>query len=347
MPGVVALSFEREPYFFKASSIEGENHATIVSHSEEDSGKVVAIGSRSSRLYWLSGHLNQIGYFSQMRIAKGFRGSLDRLMAGWEKMHDLHQEFGDTKSYIVSVLEDNVRARKLLTSGLSKIPIHKEIGRLNTFIFPLVSRKVKSKNYHVRKATLQDKERIVELLQKNYQEKAFAPYWSAENLFHPETQLNPEDFLLAYEKNNLKEPIGCLAVWDQRGFKQVYVQDYERKIKMLRPFLNLVRRWTGFPYFPEIGAEFSNAYLSHFALEKQHTEALVLMVQAAITESKGRGFHYLSLGLWDGTEFSNIIKKSFKPFTINSIVYLAYWPEDELKVNLIQNEDAHIEIAIL
>ena len=345
MQGAIALSFEREPHFFKATHIEGDNHVTILNRSDED--RVVAIGSRSSRPYWFSGEVNQIGYFSQMRISKGFRGSTSRIMSGWEKMYELHQELKDTKSYLVSVLEDNLIARRLLTSGIRKIPIHKELGRLNTYILPLIHKKITNKKYIIRKGTNQDQDLIVSLLQKNYRSKTLAPYWTKESLFHSELDITPENFFITFDRLNPTDPVGCVAVWDQQSFKQIYVHDYERKIKLIRVFLNALKRWTKLPYFPKVGTSFSNAYLSHLALDPKHADALVPMVQFAINENLKKGFHYLSFGFFEWTEFSKIIQKSFRPFTMKSIVYLAYWPEDDPKIDLQPNEDAHIEIAIL
>jgi hypothetical protein len=315
--------------------------------SKNEENKVVSMVSRSSRPYWFSGEVSQVGYFSQLRIAKGARGSRNRIIAGCEKMYEIHREIKDTDGYLVSVLEDNIAARNFLTSGHKNIPIHKEIGRLNTYVLPLIRRKVNSQNYVIRQGTNKDKKLIVDLLQKNYHSKVLAPYWTEDSLFHSDLDIDPESFFITYEKSNLSEPVGCLAVWDQRGFKQVYVQDYERKIKSIRPFLNALRRWTKLPYFPKAGSVFSNAYLSHLALDAKHAAALVPLVQTAINENLNKGFHYFSFGFFEWTEYSKIIKRVFRPFTLNSIVYLAHWPEDKPKIDLSPNQDAHLEIAIL
>lgn len=346
MLGSLELSFEREPNFFNSSRIEGDNHVTLIARNNND--KVIGIGSRSSRPYWHFGDLNLVGYFSQLRVNRGFRGVPSHLLKAWDKMYEVHQEIKDSQFYLVSILEDNIRARKVLTSGVKNIPTHLEWGRLNTYILPLVKRKVKLNGYLVRRGTTQDRTLIVEWINKNYREMDFAPYWNEEMIFNSDLQLSPEDFFLISRDESPQEVLGCLAVWDQSEFKQVLVHGYESKIRRVRPWLNLLRRWTGFPYFPKVGEAFSHAYLSHLAIDKSHIDALPLLIQTAVNENLDKGFHYLTLGLLDGSDWAKQVDKKFKPYTLKSIMYFAYWDNAEnLNISKISPLNSHVEIAIL
>lgn len=344
MQGTISLSFEREPYFFDAARVEGRNHVTLLSRNEED--KIVAIGSRSSRPYWVEGKLQQLGYLSQLRLVNEHRASPHRLMPGFEKMHEVHSEYKDVKYYIVTVLEENDKARRFLTSGSKKLPTHKEWSRLNTFVFQLVYKKIQNNGYFINRATQAEIPILVKLLQNVYSDKSLAPFWDEESLFGVNSGLKPEDFFIGYNKST-NEPVACVAVWDQRSYKQVYVHDYEKKIKMFRPLLNLVRKWTKYPYFPQVGQAFSHAYLSHLAIAKNHDQVIIPLIQTAINENLSRGFHYLSLGLLQSSPYCDLIKKHYNPYTLRSVVYLAYWPEDEAELSVLPKVDAHLEIAIL
>jgi hypothetical protein len=344
MHGTISLSFEREPYFFNASQIEGNNHITLLSRNLEN--QIVGMGSRSSRLYWVDGKLTNIGYMSQLRLLNEFRTSPHRITHAYEKLYEVHRQINDVQFYLVTVLEDNNRARRFLTSGKKKIPIHKEWNRLNTFILPLTYKRVNSEDYLIHKASYTDKALIIELLQSNYKNKSLAPYWDEKTLFDPSTKLRPESFFIATHKKS-STPVACVAVWDQSSFKQVYIQNYEKKMQYFRPILNLFRRWTKYPYFPKVGSQFSHAFLSHLAIDDGHDESLVPLVQTAINQNINQGFHYLSLGLLQNSQLIPIIQKEFRPYTLKSIAYLAYWPGDENPVDHWPDVNGHLEIAVL
>lgn len=344
MQGTISLSFEREPYFFNASQIEGNNHVTLLSRNEQN--KIVAMGSRSSRPYWIEGKIKSLGYLSQLRLVNEHRTSPHRLMPGFEKMHEVHNQLNDVQYYLVTVLEDNDKARRFLTSGSKKLPIHKEWNRLNTFVLPLTFKRINSENYLIHRAGYADKALIIDLLQSNYKNKSLAPFWDEKSLFDPSTHLRPESFFIATDKQS-HMPVGCIAVWDQRSFKQVYVHGYDKTLKYFRPVLNLVRRWTRYPYFPAVGSQFSHAYLSHLAIDEGHEKALLPLVQTAINENLNQGFHYLSLGILQNSKWSEFIQQEYRPYTLRSIVYLAYWAEDEKNIDHLPDTNAHIEIAIL
>ena len=54
MPGRISLSLEREPSFFEALAVEGDEHQVIVCRDRLD-GKIVGLGTRSVRMRYING----------------------------------------------------------------------------------------------------------------------------------------------------------------------------------------------------------------------------------------------------------------------------------------------------
>src|SRR5687767_2965736 len=146
MRGSISLSFEREPNYFKASAIEGPFHQTIIAR-ERESGNVIAFGNRSIRPLFVNGELQDTGYMSQLRVDAAYGKGLylaRGLAGGFRKYRELHQD-GRAPFYLTSVIEDNLPARRLLTSGLPDYPHAQEYTRMFTYaIYPVRHRRALS-----------------------------------------------------------------------------------------------------------------------------------------------------------------------------------------------------------
>lgn len=185
--GSISLSFEREPCYFDASIVEGSFHQTIVAR-EVDTGDVIAFGNRSIRPLYVNGDVRNIGYMSQLRVRPDYGKGLylaRGLAGGFRKYHELHRD-GRTPFYLMSVIEDNIPAKRLLTSGLSEYPYAQEYARLFTYaIYPSRRKRVQSLSGSLRVARGSEKylEDIVHCLNRNNSRKQLAPHWTCESLF--------------------------------------------------------------------------------------------------------------------------------------------------------------------
>src|SRR5262245_30508944 len=57
--GSISLSFEREPDYFKAASVEGPFHQTMVVF-ESGTGEIMGMGDRSVRPLWVNGEVREV-----------------------------------------------------------------------------------------------------------------------------------------------------------------------------------------------------------------------------------------------------------------------------------------------
>src|SRR5688572_1209853 len=187
MQGAISLSFEREPNYFKASAIEGSFHQTIIAR-ESDSGNIIAFGNRSIRPLFVNGNVQDIGYMSQLRVDATYGKGLflaRGLAGGFNRYRELHQD-GRAPFYLMSVIEDNLPARRLLTSGLPDYPHTQEYTRMFTYaIYPMRRRHNLTLPRSLRLIRGSDKyvEGIVDCLNRNGECKQFAPCWTCDSLF--------------------------------------------------------------------------------------------------------------------------------------------------------------------
>ena len=68
LPGWVSLSFEREPDYFAAGSIEGERHGVLLAR-DALTGRLAGMYSRAARRAYVNGERCWLGYVGQLRLS--------------------------------------------------------------------------------------------------------------------------------------------------------------------------------------------------------------------------------------------------------------------------------------
>ena len=343
--GSISLSFEREPNYFDASAVEGDFHQTIVAR-ESDSGNVIAFGNRSIRPLYVNGEIQDIGYMSQLRVNHSYGKGMylaRGLAGGFKKYHELHLD-GRTPFYIMSVIEDNLPARRLLTSGLSEYPIAREYTRMFTYaIYPVRRKRELSLPSSMQIVRGDDNytNDIVDCLNRNNARKQLAPYWTCDSLFL--SSLSPSDFFLVLDQDRI---IGCLACWDQNSFKQTVIRGYSGSLARWRKVINVFSRYIGVPYLPEPNTPLKYSYASHLAMDNDDPVVFKALLCAMYDHTLEQGYNYFTIGLAETNPFRRIME-SYRPLTYISQIYLVNW---DAEIDLLSEIDQRIpglEIAIL
>lgn len=343
--GSISLSFEREPCYFDASIVEGAFHQTIVAR-ESDSGSVIAFGNRSIRPLFVNGKIQDIGYMSQLRVnplyGKGLylaRG----LAGGFKKYHDLHQD-GRAPFYLMSVIEDNLPARRLLTSGLPEYPHAQEYTRMFTYaIYPMRRKHDLPLPPSTRIIRGDDNytSQIVDCLNRNNARKQFAPHWTCDSLFL--SSLSPSDFFLVLDGEHV---IGCLACWDQSTFKQTVVRGYSGSLARWRKVINFSSRFVGVPYLPEPNTPLRYSYASHLAIDGDDPVIFNALLRAVYNHNLEQKYSYFMIGLAESNPFRKTVE-ACHPLTYISQIYLVDWDDDGDLLASIDHRIPGLEIAVL
>jgi hypothetical protein len=325
MPGSISLSFEREPCYFDASLIEGPFHQTLVAR-ESSTGEIVGVGNRSVRLLFLNGKVQSVGYMSQLRIHPKYGKGLylaRGLAEGFKLYYNLHTD-GCAPFYLMSVIEDNLPARRLLTSGLPAYPHVREYTRMFTYaIYPVRAkpevelprglRLVRGAEIHT--------QRIVDFLNRNGARKQFAPYWTPVSLFA--ANLAPADFFLAMDGERL---VGCLACWDQSAFKQTVVRGYSGALARWRILINFLSHFNLAPYLPEPNTRLNHCYASHIALDNDDPIVFAALARAFYNYTVERRYSYFTIGLAEASPLRAVAAR-YHPIAYKSQLYLVDWED--------------------
>ena len=187
---------------------------------------------------------------------------------------------------------------------------------------------------------------IASCLERNRRRYQLAPRFSAADLTSPERSrgLEPEDFFLAIVRG---EVVGCVALWDQSGFKQVVVRGYAPRLARWRPWLNRLSPITGTPRLPEPGQSLPHAYLSHLAVDGDDPEVFRALIEAAYAEARARRYVYVVIGLAARHRWRSWLEHRFKPRTYSSVLYAVHWQEGTEAVAALDGRMPHVEVALL
>jgi ribosomal protein S18 acetylase RimI-like enzyme len=346
MPGRFALTLEREPSFFRASTIEGDTHQVITGRDRE-TGTLVGLGTRAVRDASVNGAVERVAYLSQLRVHPEYRGLVSWLKQGFQFLRQLHDQ-DDARHTFTTIIADNRLARTILEKDRRFKPNYRRCGELVTLLLPVWRRRslVSPPGVSIRAGRTEHLHDIAACLQRNHRRRQFAPHWTADDLAHPERtrNLRPEDFLLAMSG---PEIVGCAALWNQQSFKQTVVHGYDRGFSLFRRAMNIGARVTGWPRFPAVGEPLSHAYVSHLAIDDDRPEICCALIQAALNRSVASGYVYLVLGLHGCNPLLPSVKSRFYSIDLRSILYHVFWPEGQSLANSLDDRVPHIEVAVI
>jgi hypothetical protein len=353
MPGMISLSFEREPSYFAAAALEGPFHQTMVGRTQD--GAVVGMGSRAVRLLHVNGEALPVGYMSLLRVDPGFAwgAALPKVLtAGWGFYRALHDD-GRAPYYLVSVMEGNHAAERLLTAGLAGWPRLHPVTRWMTHALA-VSRPralpALPPGLHLAQGQAAHLEGIVQCLHRVGAQRCFAPVWSAADLAgdHALPGLSVTDFWVVHQEN---EVVGCASRWNQQGVKQTVVRGYGGTLRWVRPFINTAARLQAGPMLPPVGEPVHHVYLSHLAaatgdadLDRQ---VRITLLAAVYNAAAAAGDQFLMVGAAADDPFNDHVRRHYRTIALPSRLFLAYWKDGAEAVAAVDGRPVGVEIALL
>ncbi len=343
MGGAVRLAFAREPEISRAAGIEGEPHHGLVV-CEEGSGRVVGYGSRAVKTVWVNGERARIGYLAQLRRAPDAAGRIGHLAMGFRLLAQTRRD-GELPFDVTTILADNREARRLLEKGFARLPVYRPLGTLATTTLA-VARRAPRPGGAARAATAADLAGIAACLERNGRRFQLASVWTAQDLASPVRcrGLAPADFQIVEHAGTV---VGCVALWDQRAFKQTLIAGYARPLALSRPLLNLGFWASGRPLLPRPGSLLALAHLSHLAVDGDDPEVAAALVAAALAEAARRGLSYLALALGERHPLRAALAARFPGRRLESVVYLVYSHGREGCEPCLDDRPLHLEAATL
>jgi hypothetical protein len=344
--GEIRLTFEREPDFFRAAAVDGSPRQTVIARDVRD-GRIVGMGSRAVLDVFLNGEPARLGYLSQLRLAGPYRGRV-RLLAGGYGLLRSSREAGEAPFDLTTIVADNAAARRVLGAGLRGLPAYRELEPFVTLVLPVGrARKVKAPvGVRIERGRRDRIEDIVACLDRCRRRYQFAPRWTVSHLLSSGRcpRLRPEDFFLAVEGH---EVVGCLALWDQSGFKQTIVRGYGPRLSRWRPWVNRLSRLLRTPTLPDPGAQLHYPFLSHVAVSPDRPEALLALAAGACEEARSRGVPAVVAGFAARDPMLRTLARWFRARRLVSLLYAVHWEDGRRSVDALDGRIPHLEVALL
>jgi len=339
--GSIRVALEHEPNAFHAAAISGDKYELVMGYGD-DGRTFLGAGARFELDAWINGAVWRLGYLGEFRIHGGLKQRRHLLLHSYRALRRFH-EAGSTPFYLTTIIADNTTTRRLLERKLGDMPTYEPLETMTTFTIParLAARRSAREVERGR-----DYAEIAALLARQGRNHQFYPAWTEDTLNSPDRcrGLAIEDFLVCRKGGELT---GCLALWDQRSFKQTVVAGYAKKLGRARPFFNLAAPLLGRPRLPAPGARLESAFLSHVSVAPDDEEALVSLIADASREALQRGIDYVMIAFADRNPLAAIVRKRFPCHSYVSMVYLVYWDDGAASVAELDGRMPHPEMAIL
>ncbi len=322
MPGSISFAFTHEPSFFDAIEVEGHGARVIVG---EVGGLAKGVGLMACRQVYLNGHPQEIGYLSSLRIDSDMRGS-SGLARGYRFLRRLHEQDPGAPFYLTTIMEDNIPARTLLTSGRAGLPQYHEIGTYLTMCIPLLPVRARRGGIQVAPATRMGlgAAQIAGLLERWGPSRQLYPVYTQQDIESSTgilRGLSVGDFFVAVDSG---QPCGVAALWDQMSFRQNVVTGYSLALRLARPLANAVGGALGLTLLPTPGAPVEGLMVACLATRDDDPDVTHALLIRLIEEGRGRRKSYMFVGLAEHDPRAPAAA-AFRQITLRSRVYLVTW----------------------
>ena len=325
MDGNISMSLGIDPDCFINAGIQNQEIELFVCRQSK---RVIGMFSVGKRTVFYNSKPKLIRYFSDLRIHPDFQKSLLLIkITRFIKTNIIKTEefvysivFSDNKvmtDMIAKVDQATIDNRSLIRRA--SLPRYSLCGTYHSYMVSLKStRKIKKSNLIVKKAEKNDIESMQSFFNREAHKKQWYPFYNfsvlKDNYYHG---LNISDFYLAFKDGEI---VGITGIWDQRRFKQTYINSYARSLKLLRPLINIVAKFTKGFNLPETG-KVLKYFTLHTILIKDNNQKIFKDIVENIYKDNCLGeFSYFLCGLDKNDTLCNIFN-GFKKRVVNGNVY--------------------------
>ena len=285
MPGWVRLKYDYASGYAAAEALKGEGDIVVVEDAE---GRVAGCGTRSTRLLYLDGKPQRVGYLSGLRSFPRPRGGFG-FFRGLRLLREIEKSAPNELTF-TTILDDNPKARALLTSGRAGLPKYCPHGRVVTYALGVL------RGVEPERAPFDE---LKEFYARESPKKQLFPVFG--------TALPPGlsigDFLCIRRGGRI---VAAGAVWNHGDRRLIFVDGYDWRIRFLRPALNTVFAVLGSPRLPSPGCEFACSYLAYALAENNDSAHFAELLDAARRMCCGRS---LVLSLHSDDPLARVVEK--------------------------------------
>ncbi len=316
MAGDVRISLQREPGYFAAAPIGGQE-TTIVA---VDEGRVVCVGSVAIRDRYFNGSVTPVGYLGQLRLAASHAGRMDVLRRGYAFFDSLRPTLG-AMAFFTSIALDNARALRLLSRAARGLPRYALAGELVTVLLP--TRRFRG---GFRRGIAGAAGPTLELLNAANPAFQFAPAWTTDDLNRlPDFGLMPLPWPVLGSRDR---PAATAAVWDQRAFKQVIVAGYSARLRRVRWLYNAAARMFRGTLLPPVNSVLKQAFVSHLVAPTDRPDLVRRLLWILAPAARLAGIDVLTLSFDARDPRLAPLVARYRPRLYRTQLFTVTWPGD-------------------
>lgn len=269
MDSWVALTLEREPSYFAGENLMGES-TVVIAHRADAPEQTIGMYNCAYLPVHIDGKTVRAGYLGGLRVNRPFRHRPSILKNGFASIRHIGQ---GCDTFFTSVASENAVARRLLEGRIKGMPVYRPEGDMETLA---VSVRHARSSGTLQQAVAADIPALVAFSNRQFAAYQFSPVLTESWLrgLSGDKGLTLSDFWLL---KSGAEVCGCLAVWDQRAFKQTVARGYRFPLGLLRGTYNLWAGAAGRVQLPALGKQLEQAFLAFVAFDAS-AESMMLDV---------------------------------------------------------------------
>jgi hypothetical protein len=322
MPGIISLTVDCEPSFFTAIEVEGYVRRVIVGESNQ---QIVGVCLMAKRRMFLNGIPADVGYMSSLRIDPLIRRKT-HITQGVQIFRQWHKESFGVPFYLFAVLQDNLVARKVLTSGLFGLPASKDVGTLYAAAIPLLIRRLPRLPDGIRvvRGSAVGAVKIAEFLNRTGSEKQFFPLYTADDILandHILQGLHLDDFYIALTGDHI---VGVIACWNQLPFRRTLVTGYSGYMRWLKQLIAPLVKALHIAPIPNPGEAFRNVFAACIAIAGNDQQIFKVLLDTILHDEYNTGKTFLMVGLMEGDPLLPALRK-YLHIPIRTCIYAWAW----------------------
>lgn len=334
----VRLSFEREPSYFTGEALMGEA-CTVIAEGRDSADSAMGMYNCAFLPVYVDGRVETVGYLGGLRIASAYRRRIRYVRHGYDSIRQLAPDHATLPYWMTSIAVENNAARRLLEAGLARLPRYRPVGRMRTFAIAV--RKARSLDL-LKPASAADVDELVAFHATQARGFQLAPVLEKTWLLALDGRhgLSLQDFLIWRVDGRIQ---ACVALWDQRAFKQTVVRGYRKPLDRLRRVYNTLARIGRWPELPAAGRPIEQLYLAFLAIDGGRLGQLPSIIRHALHLAAGRDARIAVLGLSLDNPLCDLVQRHFRAWRYDTCIEAVVWPGQDceaLPQGLVQPEVA-------
>jgi hypothetical protein len=306
MPSWVEMSMEREPSYFAAHHIYGDDWAVL---ALED-GHPFGMYSAAVVPVHVDGKAISVGYLGGLRVQASERQRIRHLRNGYASIRELAPVLPELPWWFSVIAAENTQARRVLEAGLRHMPRYRPLGDLTTYALSTA----RAQHHGLwRPALMDDVTAMLAFHAQHASHAQLAPVLSVSLV----ERIGLGCFWLHCEGDKI---VAMAALWDQCNFKQVVAHSYHRYLLWGLPLYNRFAHLTRRVVLPLPGQALAQSFIAFFVIQPSVQERLDFVRNLLSDLLSHCQTPVAALGLRSGHPLTSVVT-SFKPLLYRAKVY--------------------------